>query len=507
MPILEPKHRPADAADTRWTGSDKHEREADAVAEHMDRAAPGFDFRNVKIHADGAACKPAGLLPGGGEALDHGIRGVMEPRLGFDLGGVRVHRGDGEPATTAATTALNARAFTVGRDIAFAPGEFRPETASGRRLLAHELTHVAQQTRPGTPLVQRQAKPDIAPWKSQIDDILSPKVGLLEDINRIVQLTGRFTTDELNDLIGLIHANPDAKKFTRDEAGVPGIFALQETRIGKRLDVAAARFLLDKFPEKRKTPRKSEETKAEVFSEDVVRDAYIRFHYNAILPGKDDPLPRPADLPDEVRKNCIAIIHALAPQLFTSPKVIKKIEQRFRQLRKKSSTHTIVHTGKAMAAEGVASAGVPTRFKDAKGKTTNGNTEPKTLESSPWDKVMDMVGNDLGWHIFAMSIMDGHHSVTLFVDNQSGGKEVYWADQWRIDPGDDFEEKKGSVSGFRQYEKAGFDKFIEDKTNEWWNDVHRPDSKCGKNHGKNWDAKCRPSATLMLWHLRKVPQK
>jgi len=355
-----------------------------------------------------------------------------------------------------------------------------------------------------TPLVQRQPKPNTEPWLTQVDDILPRNVGLLVHIHRIGQLTDRFTTNQLNELIGLIHANPDATIFTRDQAGVPGIFALQDTRIGNRLDVAAARFLLKRFPAHSPTPRKSDEKNAEVFSEEVVRDAYIRFHYNAILPGKDDPVP--ADLPNEIRQNCITIIHALAPQLFKSESVVKQIEKRFKKLREKGETYTMVHTGDALAGIGVADPRVEIKFKDAAGKTTNGDTEPTTLASSAWDKVMDKVGNDYGWHIFGMAIMDGHHSVTLFVDSQPEGKALYWADQWRIDPGDDFFQRPGAISGFRQYEKSGFDTFIETKTNEWWKDVHRPDSKCGKAKGKKWDSGCRYSATLMLWQLRKVAQ-
>ncbi len=105
-----------------------------------------------------------GLLRGGGETLDPGVRRIMEPRLGFDLGDLRVHRGR---AAAVATTALNARAFIVGGDIAFGPGEFRPDTVSGQRLLAHELTHLAQQAHTGTLLVQRQPKPQTEPWLTQ----------------------------------------------------------------------------------------------------------------------------------------------------------------------------------------------------------------------------------------------------------------------------------------------------------------------------------------------------
>jgi hypothetical protein len=103
-----------------------------------------------------------------------------------------------------------------------------------------------------------------------------------------------------------------------------------------------------------------------------------------------------------------------------------------------------------------------------------------------------------------MSIMDGHHSVTLFADNQPKAKTLYWADQWRIDPDDDFFERPGAISGFCQYEKDGFDRFIETKTNEWWKEKDKPGSDCRKKWGKKGDSKCRPTATLALWQLRKV---
>src|SRR5262249_19490676 len=68
-------------------------------------------------------------------------RAAFEPRLGLDFDDVRVHTSN--PAFNAAR-ALKAHAFTVGRDIAFASGKWAPETPEGKRLLAHELVHVAQ---------------------------------------------------------------------------------------------------------------------------------------------------------------------------------------------------------------------------------------------------------------------------------------------------------------------------------------------------------------------------
>jgi Domain of unknown function (DUF4157)/L,D-transpeptidase catalytic domain len=83
-----------------------------------------------------------GRLRGGGEPLPPAVRSYFEPRLGRDLAPVRLHTG-GEAA--AAAREVRARAFTVGPDIAFAPGEYDPAGGAGRRLLAHELVHTVQQ--------------------------------------------------------------------------------------------------------------------------------------------------------------------------------------------------------------------------------------------------------------------------------------------------------------------------------------------------------------------------
>lgn len=85
----------------------------------------------------------AGLVPaGGGRALDAGTRAFFEARLGRDLGAVRVHSG---AQADASARSVNALAFTLGRDVVFRGDRFSPGTGEGRRLLAHELTHVAQQ--------------------------------------------------------------------------------------------------------------------------------------------------------------------------------------------------------------------------------------------------------------------------------------------------------------------------------------------------------------------------
>jgi Domain of unknown function (DUF4157) len=77
-----------------------------------------------------------------GEPLDHGVRGLMEDRFGSDFSDVRIFRGTGAAESA---RALAANAYTVGNRIVFAAGKYDPASASGQRVLAHELAHVVQQ--------------------------------------------------------------------------------------------------------------------------------------------------------------------------------------------------------------------------------------------------------------------------------------------------------------------------------------------------------------------------
>jgi hypothetical protein len=77
-----------------------------------------------------------------GRPLDSATRGFMESRFGHDFNRVRVHT-DAKAAESA--RAVNALAYTVGHDVVFGAGQYVPGTSEGRRLVAHELTHVVQQ--------------------------------------------------------------------------------------------------------------------------------------------------------------------------------------------------------------------------------------------------------------------------------------------------------------------------------------------------------------------------
>jgi len=82
-------------------------------------------------------------LQGGGQPLPSSERAFFEPRFGVDFSQIRIHTG---AQAAQAAAAIQARAFTIGSDIAFAPGEYR--TSGGpreRTLIAHELAHTIQQ--------------------------------------------------------------------------------------------------------------------------------------------------------------------------------------------------------------------------------------------------------------------------------------------------------------------------------------------------------------------------
>lgn len=97
-----------------------------------------------------------------GRPMEPALRQDMEQRFGHDFSQVRVHS---ESAAEQSARDLNAHAYTVGHDIIFDSGKFAPGTHEGRRLLAHELTHVVQQStnqngsKAGTTLERRAAYP------------------------------------------------------------------------------------------------------------------------------------------------------------------------------------------------------------------------------------------------------------------------------------------------------------------------------------------------------------
>jgi hypothetical protein len=149
---------------------DHYEQEADRMAERMMRT-PEVDVneRSDDVGSPLVQRRPSDgrtavaevppivqdVLTSPGQPLDAATRAFFEPRFGHDFSQVRVHAG--EIAEQSARD-VNAHAYTVGHNIVFGAGRFSPDTSEGRGLLAHELTHVMQQTESSVTsgVVQRQ---------------------------------------------------------------------------------------------------------------------------------------------------------------------------------------------------------------------------------------------------------------------------------------------------------------------------------------------------------------
>ena len=113
------------------------------------RRAPDGSSQSTTV---GGAETAAAAVASGGAPLATDVRAYFEPRFGRDLSDVRVHT-DG--AAAQAARAIDARAYTLGNHIAFAPGAHAPSRHDGAHLLAHELAHVVQQDTGSAPAIRR----------------------------------------------------------------------------------------------------------------------------------------------------------------------------------------------------------------------------------------------------------------------------------------------------------------------------------------------------------------
>lgn len=175
------------------TPGDLYEQEADRVAEQVMRmsaqpahqesiqAAPARSLQRKcaaceedeahlqkkELHAGASSAHVASqempdilrstLQGSAGRPLDSATREFMESRFDYDFSGVRIHSG---AQAGAAARSVNAQAFTVGHDVVFGAAQFSPQTYEGKKLLAHELTHVVQQGATGGRLQRKTRAAD-----------------------------------------------------------------------------------------------------------------------------------------------------------------------------------------------------------------------------------------------------------------------------------------------------------------------------------------------------------
>lgn len=181
--------------------NDPLEQEADRVAEQVlatsANPAVGGTTPSIQRHAwrlseqsEEAPDSVNRVLGSSGRALDTPLRKEMESRFNHDFSQVRVHRGS---VAEQSAREVKAHAYTVGHNIIFGAGQFAPETHQGRRLIAHELTHVVQQSGNLSPKIQRQPDNDKKEPSSEIGKELNK--------NRLFQKLPKFARDKILDEI------------------------------------------------------------------------------------------------------------------------------------------------------------------------------------------------------------------------------------------------------------------------------------------------------------------
>jgi hypothetical protein len=111
------------------------------------------------------------LARAAGRTLDTTVRTAMEARFAHDFRQVRVHT---DRAATKSADLLGARAYTVGQDIVFGTGQFDPQSVEGRQLLAHELTHVVQQSLRGATTNAAASESEAAATARSISHVAGP---------------------------------------------------------------------------------------------------------------------------------------------------------------------------------------------------------------------------------------------------------------------------------------------------------------------------------------------
>ncbi|MEB2773764.1 DUF4157 domain-containing protein [Algoriphagus sp. D3-2-R+10] len=187
------------------TPGDPYEQEADAIANQVVSPQGSIDSISRKENLSGIQTTQNNPLQGQknrtpspvnnsirttGKPIENEVRESMETSFGQDFSNVRIHR-DG-PANKSADE-INAKAYTFQNDIVFGKGQYQPQSFEGKKLLAHELTHVAQ----GTKQIQRD--PDEDAEKVEQDKIakLKSSIKAAFSLKSVEDGSSNWTSEEL----------------------------------------------------------------------------------------------------------------------------------------------------------------------------------------------------------------------------------------------------------------------------------------------------------------------
>jgi hypothetical protein len=405
--------------------------------------------------------------------LDTETRNFMEPRFGYDFSDVRIHS-DGQAVEAARS--LNARAFTVGNDIVFGEGQYRPRTDSGRKLLAHELTHVYQQRRP----VSRDRNPAEAVASEEND-----AVGVFDRRKAMPVLT---------------HRPPAIQKEEATESRPtvpPGLIdhdldltALRDAQLHNRFDqisqlLAAGRL---RTSQRRELEREGRRVGDEL-SERALRLG-LTFHIDDVEQMKQTFLRAVRDARAGRPHECINLVREALGVLMRRGSAIPQ-----------QPRNEMQGTMEYLNRQGSVSAYRQILFVDARGtRITRGiGLRPERPEQSVWTTMMDMArgsgGTRFGYSVFGLSLLDNFHSVVLTIDNRPhrlGHPIVRWSDQ-TTRHGRGWEEMQEAASGHQASVRPGSPRGLDEYVRYFTQ--------------TNWDsqpASARHWSIVRLWLLRQA---
>jgi hypothetical protein len=123
------------------------------ACEEEDKHVHRKESNGAEVHGNRALGNYISSLSSTGQSMPDSSRKFFEPRFGHDFSNVRLHT---DSVAAKSAQSINALAYTSGNNIVFNSGQYSPESDSGKRLMAHELTHVVQQNSGVSPkLIQR----------------------------------------------------------------------------------------------------------------------------------------------------------------------------------------------------------------------------------------------------------------------------------------------------------------------------------------------------------------
>jgi Zn-dependent peptidase ImmA (M78 family) len=196
------------------------EEEEEAEPEREEEAIQTKLFNNKPTPVTTGLQNRIQSLKGGGQPLPGSERTFFEPRFGTDFSHVRIYN---DPIAANVARSINARAFTHGRDVVFGNGEYTPGTSPGRRLLAHELTHVVQQDNGS--MIRRTPEE-----RAALEARLSAKIAERERLRRRMEASqDRFAAGVLRE------RSDEAYQRTRERLRSQAQSALQRTMLQRTL--------------------------------------------------------------------------------------------------------------------------------------------------------------------------------------------------------------------------------------------------------------------------------